>query len=62
MMVEVLRTNSSDQNLLYSCLPFISKALKQQEVRDLQVSAFLAISQLACRRTLSNEYSNAFVR
>lgn len=62
MMVEILRANSSDQNLMFNCLPYISKSLKQNTVRDLQISGFLAISQLACRKTLSAEYTQAFVR
>lgn len=44
MMCEILRAHSADQNLLFNCLPFISKAMKQKEVRDLQVCGFLAIS------------------
>lgn len=62
MMVEILRSHSGDQNLMFNCLPYISKSLKQQTVRDLQISGFLAISQLACRKTLSIEYTQAFVR
>lgn len=62
MMVEVLRAGADDQNLMFNCLPFISKSLKQKSVRDLQIAGFLAVSQLACRKTLSEEYTQAFLR
>ena len=62
MMVEILRVNTADQNLMFGFLPFISQSLKQKDVRDLQISGFLALSQLACRKTLSKEYAQAFAR
>ena len=47
---------------MFNALPFIAKSLKQDQVRDLKVAAFLAISQICCRQTLSVEYTQAFVR
>ena len=44
MMVEILRAHTGDQNLMFNCLPYIARSLKQQTVRDLQISGFLAIS------------------
>jgi hypothetical protein len=34
-MVEILRAHTNDQNLMFNCLPYISKSLKQKSVRDL---------------------------
>ena len=39
---EVLKTNKNE-GLLFTVLPFISKALKQQESRDMRISCFLAL-------------------
>ena len=47
---------------MFGVLPYISQGLKQSESRDLRVSCLLALGQLACRRTLTKEYTAAFVR
>jgi hypothetical protein len=62
MLVEVLRAKPGDQTLMFNALPFISKALNQQSIRDLTIGALFAISQICCRQTLSAEYTQAFVR
>ena len=49
MLVEVLRSKPGDQTLMFNALPFISKSLNQQSVRDLTIGALLAISQICCR-------------
>lgn len=58
---EVLKTNASE-GLMFGVLPYISQALKQWESRDLRVACFLALGQIACRRTLTAEYVDAFTR
>jgi hypothetical protein len=57
---EVLRTNANEA-LMFGILPLISKAIRQ-DCRDLRVSCFLALGQLACRRVLTAEYISAFTR
>ena len=64
MLSEVLTTttnSSSDQTLLFNLLPFISQASKSH-LQDLKLGALLAISQLACRRTLTQDYAQAFFK
>ena len=62
MLVQVLRAKPDDQTLMYNTLPYISRCLKQTAIKDLKIGAFLAISQISCRQTLSTEYTQAFVR
>lgn len=59
ILVEVLRVDASHQ-LMFNVLPFISKAMRQGTVRDLRVSGLFAIGQVACRRSISAEYTKAF--
>lgn len=58
---EVLKANSQE-GLMFGILPFISQGLKQCDSKDLRVACLLALGQLACRRTLTKEYTAAFVR
>jgi hypothetical protein len=47
---------------MFGVLPFISQGLKQSESKDLRLSCLFSLGQLACRRTLTKEYTAAFIR
>jgi len=61
MLVEILRINKEDETLLFNVLPYISQGFKQN-IRDLRVASLMGISQIACRKSLTKEYSVAFFR
>jgi hypothetical protein len=61
MLVEILRINKEDETLLFNVLPYISQGFKQN-IRDLRVASLMGISQIACRKSLSKEYSVAFFK
>ncbi|CDW83415.1 heat repeat-containing protein 1 [Stylonychia lemnae] len=62
MIVEILKSqNGQTQTSLFNLLPFISKGMKS-EIKDFKVSSLMAISQLACRKSLSAQYAQAFFK
>jgi len=60
MLIEVLRSDAGNHTLMFSVLPYVSKSLRQQQVRDLKVAGLFAIGQIVCRKSLSAEYTKAF--
>ena len=46
---------------MFTLLPFIAKGLKNT-VRDLKVASLMAISQISCRKSLSDDYQKAFIQ
>ena len=62
MLVEVFKANPSDETLMFNILPYISQSLKQIHIKEMKVAAFLTIGQICCRKTLSADYSKAFIR
>jgi len=60
LLNEVLMSGTNE-TLLYTILPVLSKALKSEET-ELQNAGLLAIGQLCCKSTLSKEYCGAFMR
>lgn len=61
MMVEVLRFNLEDEVLMFNVLPQISASLNST-VAELKHSGLLAIGQICCRKSLSKEYTRAFIK
>lgn len=61
MLTEILRQREDDQTLLFNILPFISKGMKAP-IKDLRVAGLIGIAQLACRKSLSKEYTQAFFK
>lgn len=47
---------------MFGVLPFISQGLKQSDSKELRLSCLFSLGQLACRRTLTKEYTAAFIR
>ena len=48
MLVEILRSNKEDENLLFNDLPFISQGLTLP-IKDLRTAFLMGISHIACR-------------
>ncbi|TNV87638.1 hypothetical protein FGO68_gene2900 [Halteria grandinella] len=61
MLSEILRQKEDDSTLLFNLLPFISQGMKSQ-IKDLRMASLIGISQLACRKSLTKDYSVAFFR
>lgn len=61
MLTEILRQKEDDSTLLFNVLPFISQGMKSA-IKDLRVAGLIGISQLACRKSLTQEYALAFFR
>ena len=47
---------------MFNTLPFIAQSFKQSRSKDLRLACCLALSQIACRKSLSPEYIKAFTQ
>jgi hypothetical protein len=59
LMIEVVRQNPGDQQTLLTVLPYISEGFRMAS--EVKTASLVAMAEICCRKTLSAEYSGAFV-